>query len=138
MTAKTVELSFPADSRYLVLARLSVAGVAPVVGLSAEQLADLKLAVTEACANVVRHAYPEGAPGDVHLRMLVEEGAVSVEVADTGQGMSEPPRLAWDPEALYEQGMGLTIVQSVVDELEIDSPPTGGTVVRFRKLLSVA
>jgi len=138
MTSKTVELSFPAQSRYLVLARLSVAGVAPVAGLNAEELADLKLAITEACANVVRHAYPEGAPGDVHLRMLVEDGCVSIEVTDTGRGMSEPPRLAWDPEALDEQGMGLTIVQSVVDELEIDSPPTGGTVVRFRKLLSVA
>ena len=138
MTAKTVELSFPAKSHYLVLARLSVAGVAPIVGLNADQLADLKLAVTEACANVVRHAYPEGAPGDVHLRMFVEDGAVSIEVTDTGRGMSEPPRLVWDAEALHEQGMGLTIVQSVVDELVIDSPPAGGTVVRFRKVLSVA
>jgi serine/threonine-protein kinase RsbW len=138
MTSRTVELSFPASSRYLVLARLSLAGVAPVAGLSAEQLADLKLAVTEACANVVRHAYPDGEPGDVHLRMVVEEGALSVEVIDSGQGMSEPPRISWDAAALREQGMGLTIVRSVVDELEIDSPPSGGTVVRFRKQLSVA
>jgi len=133
-----VELTFPASSRYLVLARLSVAGVAPVVGLSTEQLADLKLAVTEACANVVKHAYPEGERGDVHLRLAVEEGMLSVEVTDSGRGMSALPGIVWDPAALHEQGMGLTIVRSVVDELEIDSPPSGGTVVRFRKLLSVA
>ena len=137
MTSKTVKLSFPANSQYLVLARLSVAGIAPVAGLSAEQLADLKLAVTEACANVVRHAYPEGERGDVNLRMVVEDGVLSVEVTDSGQGMTELPGIVWDPAALHEQGMGLTIVDSVVDELEIDSPPNGGTVVRFRKLLSV-
>ena len=51
--------------------------------------------------------------------MLVEDGAVSIEVTDTGRGMSEPPRLAWDPEALHEQGMGLTIVRSVVDETDV-------------------
>jgi serine/threonine-protein kinase RsbW len=138
MTSRSVELSFPASSRYLVLARLSMAGVAPVAGLSPEQLADLKLAVTEVTANVVRHAYPEGEPGDVHVRMVVEDGALSVEVADSGRGMEAGPERAWDPARLDEQGMGLTIVRSVVDELEIDSPPTGGTVVRFRKQLSAA
>jgi anti-sigma regulatory factor (Ser/Thr protein kinase) len=138
VTARTVELSFPANSQYLVLARLGVAGIAPVAGLNAEQLTDLKLAVTELTANVVRHAYPEGAPGDVHVRLIVEEGALSVEVADSGAGMSSLPGTAWDPSMLDEQGMGLTIVRSVVDELEIGASPDGGTSVRFRKLLSVA
>jgi serine/threonine-protein kinase RsbW len=138
MTTRTVELSFPANSQYLVLARLSVAGLAPVARMSAEQLADLKLAVTELTANVVRHAYPDGEQGDVHLRMVVEEGALSVEVTDSGAGMTSPPGIAWDPTALDEQGMGLTIVRSVVDELEVAPAPAGGTSVRFRKLLSVA
>jgi len=134
---KVVELRFPASSQYLVLARLSVAGVAPVAGLSVDQLADLKLAVTEACANVVRHAYPDGERGEVQLRLVVEDGAFSVEVMDSGRGMTALPGIVWDPAALHEHGMGLTIVDSVVDELEIDSPPDGGTIVRFRKLLAV-
>ena len=136
MTTRALDLSFPANSRYLVLARLSVAGIAPLAGLTADQLADLKLAVTEACANVVRHAYPDGT-GDVRLRIVVEEQWVSVEVTDTGRGLTEP-RTDWDATELQEEGMGLTIVRSVVDDLEIDSPATGGTIVRFRKLLSAA
>ena len=131
MTERVVELVFPAHARYLVLARLSLAGVAPVVRLGPEELADLKLAVTEACANAVRHAYPDGAPGDVQVRILVGADAVTVEVADSGRGMPPDAIEEWDPSALHEQGMGLSIVRSVVDDLEIDSPATGGTVVRF-------
>ncbi len=132
MSERVVELAFPAHARYLVLARLSMAGVASVAQLGPEELADLKLAVTEACANVVRHAYPDGG-GDVRVRIVVEAGAVTVEVRDSGRGMPPGRIEPWDPSALHEQGMGLSIVRSVVDDLEIDSPATGGTLVRFTK-----
>lgn len=132
---RVVELVFPAHARYLVLARLGLAGVAPVARLDAEQLADLKLAVTETCANAVKHAYPDGAAGEVRVRIALGDGSLTVEVADAGRGLdSQLPE--WDPDALREHGMGLSIVRSVVDDLEIDSPSTGGTVVRFTKRLA--
>ena len=138
MTARVLELVFPARARYLVLGRLGVAGVAPVARLDDARLADLKLAVTEACANAVRHAYSEDDGGAIHIRIAVDAGEVAVEVADTGAGLDTGRVAHVEPAALPESGMGLSIIRSVVDELEIDSPAAGGTVVRFTKRFAIA
>jgi serine/threonine-protein kinase RsbW len=131
---RVVELTIPAQSRYLVLPRLGLAGIAPVAGLDEETLADLKLAVTEACANAVRHAYPDG-EGDVHVRMELEPGRLVVRVADRGRGLQGDDVEAWDASRLREQGMGLSIIQAIVDELEIESRPGAGTALRLVKTL---
>jgi serine/threonine-protein kinase RsbW len=133
---RTVELSIPASSRYLLLPRLSLAGIAPVAQLGEETLADLKLAVTEACANAVKHAYPDAVDGEVRIRVQLSSDALTVEVADNGRGIQGDDIEAWDAEQMREEGMGLAIIRAVVDELEIDSTPGQGTVVRFVKRLS--
>jgi len=138
VSARVVELRFPAHSRYLVLARLSIAGIAPVAQLSEDVLADLKLAVTEACANAVRHAYPDDEDGDVRLRLALEGSALTIEVADDGCGIGTGAVTRQSAESLPEAGMGLSIMRAVVDELEIESPPAGGTIVRLIKVLSAA
>ena len=135
MSAPVLELVFPAHAQYLSLARLGLAGVAPVAGLDAAGLADLKLAVTEACANAVRHAYPDGHGGSVKVRIAVEEGAISVDVSDAGRGIDADDVADWDPDEMQESGMGLAIIRSVVDDVEVDSPDEGGTVVRLTKRL---
>ncbi len=58
MADQVVRLTFPARAEYLLLARLTLSGLARKLPLDDELLADLKLAVTEACGNAVRHAYP--------------------------------------------------------------------------------
>jgi serine/threonine-protein kinase RsbW len=137
VSGRVVELSFPADSRYLALARLSLAGIAPVAALGDDVLADLKLAVTEACANAVRHAYGEDEQGDVLLRLLLNGRTLTIEVADHGRGIDTRPSTTVGEQAeLPEAGMGLSIMRAVVDDLEIESPPAGGTVVRLTKQLS--
>jgi serine/threonine-protein kinase RsbW len=151
MREPVLRLVFPAHARYLVLARLSLTGLAPVAQLRPAELADLKLAVTEACANAIRHAYPDGAEGTVCLRIAVDESEIEVEVADAGTGF-EPTTV---PPAEHDEGpdrgerngerrvdrvggMGLAIIRSVVDELEIGRRVSGGTFVRFRKRLAAA
>jgi serine/threonine-protein kinase RsbW len=136
MSPRTIELSFPAHSRYLVLARLSLAGIAPVAKLDEDSLADLKLAVTEACANAVRHAYPDEVDGAVRMRVQIEPDVLTIEVADDGRGLENEDIRGWDGSGMREQGMGLSIMRAVVDELEIDSTPASGTVVRLVKRLS--
>jgi anti-sigma regulatory factor (Ser/Thr protein kinase) len=133
---KVVDLSFPANSRYLVLARLSLAGIAPVAQLDEDALADLKLAVTEACSNAVRHAYPDEVDGTVHLSMSLERDTLTVEIADEGRGLDADNISSWDASRMREAGMGFSIMRAVVDELEIDSTSSTGTVVRLVKRLS--
>jgi anti-sigma regulatory factor (Ser/Thr protein kinase) len=134
--SRTVELRFPAVARYLVLARLGVTGLGAVARLDESTLADLKLAVTEACANAVRHAYADDDPGDVRLRMKLEDdGSLVVEVSDEGGGFDITGVRRWDPSSMRESGMGFEIMRSIVDDVEIESAPSSGTVVRLRKHL---
>jgi serine/threonine-protein kinase RsbW len=129
-----VTLVMPAKSEYLILARLALAGIAREVPMSESVLADLKLAVTEACGNVVRHAYPD-ASGEVHIRYEVTGDRIMVEVEDRGVGESRPVEVELEDE-LVESGMGLAIIRAVVDEVEIGAgSDDGGTVVRMQKRL---
>jgi serine/threonine-protein kinase RsbW len=63
--ARTVRLTIPAKAEYITLVRLALSGLSQLRPLSDETLGDLKLAVTEACSNSVRHAYRDGREGAV-------------------------------------------------------------------------
>lgn len=136
MTTSVVELQIPAQARYLVLARLGLSGVAQTTPkLDAEVLADLKLAVTEACSNAVRHAYPDGV-GVVHVRFELGVDELAIEVRDRGGGFDPTDVRERHEAALHEQGMGLAIIRSVTDELAVQAGADGvGTTVRFTKRL---
>ncbi len=63
-----VALSIPAKAEYITLCRLALTGIAQVRAVEPETLADLKLALTEACSNSIRHAYEDGRSGVVEVR----------------------------------------------------------------------
>ena len=132
MTAEAIRLRFPARPEYLVLARLAVAGVARRMALGAREVADLKLAVTEACGNAIRHGYAGLPRGEVELELVVCDDRLELVVEDHGAGIALPvPEVAPSERG----GMGLPIMRAVVDELEIRPVADGtGTVVRMTKL----
>jgi serine/threonine-protein kinase RsbW len=142
LTPYGVSLRFPAEPKWLALCRLVLGGVARVNGVDDETVADLKLAVTEACSNAVRHAYRVDEPGEVTVRFGIDGRAVRVEVTDTGGGFEHRRQLReLDPERsdLREDEMGLAIIRTIVDELEIGSgPERRGTRLAFRKTIPQA
>jgi serine/threonine-protein kinase RsbW len=136
MSDALVRLSFPARAEYLILPRLALAGIARAVPIDEEVLADLKLAVTEACGNVVRHAYGE-AEGPVRVTIAVADGTVSIAVADDGVGLPAGlSRLGGAADG--EGGMGLAIIGAIADELDLRTAEhgAGGTVLTLRKALT--
>jgi anti-sigma regulatory factor (Ser/Thr protein kinase) len=134
MSDGVVRLVFPAKPDYLLLARLALSGLARDVAMRDETLADLKLAVTEACGNAVRHAYPD-AEGDVSVSYVVSKDALELIVEDQGTGLLDAREtLDESTAAPFERGMGISIMRAVVDELDIHAGPDGrGTVVRMSK-----
>jgi len=128
-----VELSIPAKAEYIVLGRLALAGLAQVRQLEDETLADLKLALTEACSNSIRHAYEAGREGVVDIRYELNGKALAVEVADEGGGF-ELEAAAAENGDLDEGGLGLAIIRSVTDELAVESHERGSRL-RFVKYL---
>ena len=138
MAQSIVRLSFPAKADYLLLARLALAGLARSLPVDQEVLADLKLAVTEACGNAVRHAYRAG-EGSVGVAFVVGTDRLEMIVEDQGSGIELPPLDEEWPmtEAPLEGGMGMAIIRAVVDELEVHDGADGqGTVVHMTKYLT--
>jgi serine/threonine-protein kinase RsbW len=131
-----VRLSFPAKPDYLLLARLALAGLARTLPAEDDVVADLKLAVTEACGNVVRHAYGDD-PGDVFVSYVVRDDALEILVEDQGKGLEGKDASTRSVAAPPDGGMGMAIIRTIVDELAIDAGADGrGTVIRMTKRLA--
>jgi anti-sigma regulatory factor (Ser/Thr protein kinase) len=131
MSEHLVRLSFPAKPDYLLLARLALSGIGRTAPVSDELLADLKLAITEACGNSVRHAYPDG-EGDVTVSYLFDGEAIEMTVEDQGVGV--PPGIPTSGSARGDSGMGMSIIRTIVDDVELAAGADGrGTVVRMTK-----
>lgn len=132
---RAVRLSIPAKAEYITLSRLALTAIARVRPLSEETLSDLKLALTEACTNSVRHAYREGG-GTVHIVYQLEPDRLVVEVTDDGKGF-DPVELDEGANGeLSEGGLGIAIIQAVADEVEIGERESGGSRLRFVKFLA--
>jgi serine/threonine-protein kinase RsbW len=129
--ASTVSLVIPAKAEYLVFCRLILVGLAQARSIEAETLADMKLAVTEACSNSIRHAY-EDDNGTVSVRFTLEDDSIAIEVEDVGNGFEPQAARPFSPNT--ESGMGLAIIEALTDELRFSAGADGrGSVVRFRK-----
>lgn len=119
-----LELTLPARAENVGVVRHVLGGVADALGLETELLDDIRLAVSEACANVVIHAYANGSGlMDVEVHALPQE--LSISVRDHGTGMA--PRT--DSPGL---GVGLPLMASLAGSMELLTPPGGGTEVRMR------
>ena len=130
-----VALTVPARAEFIALGRLALTGLARTRVHSAEIVADLKLALTEACSNSVRHAYDEGREGVVEILYELSEDRIAIQVTDDGSGF-DPKILKRAQEELDEGGLGIAIIRALTDELEIGARPEGGSRLRFTKYLT--
>jgi serine/threonine-protein kinase RsbW len=137
---RVVNLNIPAKPEYVVICRLALAGVLRDSGYSDEAVADLKLALTEACSNSVRHAYPaeDGGAGCVRVSFRLLEDRVVLGVSDDGNGFDDESEVAEPlPDGTVvasEGGMGISLIRAVVDEFKLDRPQSGGTCLTLTKL----
>jgi serine/threonine-protein kinase RsbW len=134
--ARTVRLTIPAKAEYITLVRLALSGLSQLRPLSDETLGDLKLAVTEACSNSVRHAYRDGREGAVQVVYELREDRLVVEVQDDGQGFIAGDELPTTDGSLSEGGLGIAIIRELADELELGPGVSGkGSRLRFVKFI---
>jgi len=134
-----VRLTIPARAEYITLGRLALTGIARVRALSDEVLADLKLALTEAASNSVRHAYAGDDPvGVVEISYELRPDRLVIEVTDEGEGF-DPAEADGPAEELSEGGLGIAIIRAIADKVEIGRQPDGkGSRLRFEKVLGSA
>ncbi len=122
-----VEFSLPAKAENVPLVRHALAGLAEALEMDPAEVADLKTVVTEACMNVVVHAYDDGKPGPLEVRAWPEPTSLIVTVRDFGTGIR--------PLADVEQRslrLGLPLIAALTESLEISAAPGRGTHVMMR------
>lgn len=130
-----VRLTIPAKAEYITLGRLALTGITRLHrDFPAELLGDMKLALTEACTNSVRHAYA-GDTGTVEIVYELYADRLAVEVKDRGEGFTPSSDRADDGD-LSEGGLGIAIIEALSDELEITRGDEGGSRLRFVKKLA--
>src|SRR5581483_11866326 len=131
-----VRLTIPAKAEYITLGRLALTGITRLrQDFPADVLGDMKLALTEACTNSVRHAYTDGG-GTVEIVYELYPDRLAVEVCDQGEGFTPPAERADADDELNEGGLGIAIIEALSDELEITQGAAGGSRLRFVKNLS--
>ncbi|HEX3976987.1 MAG TPA: ATP-binding protein [Solirubrobacteraceae bacterium] len=121
----TVRLRLESRPQTLTIVRGMLGGVAELLSIDPELLDDLKTSVSEACNNVVLHAYG-GEPGPMEVGLFVSEERFSVRVVDEGVGMPAPP-----PAGDVSQGIGLSVIRALTEDVQFSSAPDGGTEVRM-------
>lgn len=136
--AGVIEMKVPCDPKFLSVVRLAVAGAAARAGLAVAEIDDVKVAISEACTNVIDHAFggSEPAPPAAFLvRITVRDGELRLEVLDEGSGFDPKhlPAATVEDAAERERGLGLFLMQGLMDEVKIESAPGSGTRVLLVK-----
>jgi len=120
-----VELRIPCKAEWVAVARLAVAAIASRMHFTIEEVEDVKLAVAEACTNVIQHAVDAN-----HIEVRCESGPeeLRVRVRDNGRG-TRPEKISSNPPIDDPQvgGLGVFLIRSLMDRVEYNVQPDRGT-----------
>jgi anti-sigma regulatory factor (Ser/Thr protein kinase) len=119
-----MELALPARAENIALIRHAFGAFGEVFAMDEELLSDVRLAVTEACSNVVVHAYGEGAPGPLEVLATRDGATLTVIVRDEGSGIAPHP----DSPGL---GLGLPLIASLAESVQLGRDERERTEVRM-------
>ena len=119
-----LELKLPARAENVAVIRHAFGGFAEALSVGEQTLADIKLAVTEACTNVVIHAYEDGEEGDLEVDASLDDERLTVVIRDNGRGIVPRP----DSPGL---GLGLPLIATLAESLELGKDHGDHTEVRM-------
>jgi len=122
--ASDVRLTLPARPENVAVVRHVLGAFAEALRLPDPVIEDMRLAVTEACTNVVRHAYADGAPGPVEILIRPVGDVLQVIVSDEGRGLGLSDDTAGP-------GLGLPLIAALAHSLEIEQAPSAGSRLRM-------
>ena len=131
-------LDFPSKSCNEAFARSAVACFAAQMDPTLDELGDIRTAVSEAVTNCIVHAYPEEL-GTISMRCrILKDNVLDIVIKDKGVGIpdvEQARRPAFTTGGMDRSGMGFTIMESFMTQLNISSSPGKGTTVHMRRKL---
>jgi serine/threonine-protein kinase RsbW len=130
-TTPDMELALPARATNIAVVRHAFGALGEAFALDEEILSNIRLAVTEACTNVVVHAYPDGHEGLLEVAATLQADKLEVLVRDEGPGIGPRP----DSPGL---GLGLPLIASLTESVQLGRDEDERTEVRMTFPLSTA
>jgi serine/threonine-protein kinase RsbW len=119
-----LELKLPARAENVAVVRHAFGGFAEALSVDEQTLADIKLAITEACTNVVIHAYEDDEDGALEVDASIDDRRLTVVIRDRGRGIVPRP----DSPGL---GLGLPLIATLAESLELGKDDADHTEVRM-------
>jgi serine/threonine-protein kinase RsbW len=123
-------LFLPRDAASVPVSRQVLDGCLETLGVTLDTRTDIALALSEACANVIRHA---GSGDEYEVLASTRDGRCVIEVVNTGNGTGAMIPASGPPPPTAEHGRGLQIMDAVVDNLRLTGNGREGTTVHFEK-----
>ncbi len=134
-----MNLQFSALSQNESFARVAVAAFIAQLDPTMDELTEIKTVVSEAVTNAIIHGYENDPDGIVYITVTIEDNVIDMTIKDVGVGIidveeARQPLFTTKPD-LERSGMGFTIMENFMDEVEVLTQPGRGTEVRLRKHL---
>lgn len=133
MTYETIKMEITANPEYVSIIRLTTSGIANKVGFCIDDIEDLKVAISEACTNAIKHSSDDRF---TIIYSIIENG-LTIEIIDNGKGYDRKTVSKPDIDDLKESGMGLFIIKALMDEVTVESEEGNGTSIKMTKYLGV-
>jgi len=136
---RTFSLQVPSNTENLAMIRDFVSGIGMRAGFSAPEVANLEMAVDEACANVIEHAYGPEVTKEVSVKATIDDETVQIDVVDTGNGFDpgEISQLNLDQLVAERKsgGLGMRLMKTLMDEVHYEMIPGQKNELRMIKRL---
>lgn len=127
-------VTLPRDAETVSLVRNVMADALRSFGVTDECVEDIRLALSEACTNVIQHAVAED---EYEVRLHVDELRCAISVTNTGMGFDARGLAGVMPDGTSPRGRGVAIMRALMDRVEFRSEPETGTIVHLVKALAV-
>ncbi|MGL5640888.1 MAG: anti-sigma B factor RsbW [Paraclostridium sp.] len=133
MELETIKMEVTANPEYVSIIRLTVSGIANKIGFSLDDIEDIKVAVSEACTNAIKHSLDD----KFLVQFSILEKGLTIEVQDKGTGYDVESLQEPDLANPKEGGLGLFIIKTLMDEVSTISNTNEGTKIKMTKYLGV-
>lgn len=133
MSCETIRMEITSNPEYVGIIRLTTSGIANKIGFSVEDIEDIKVAISEACTNSIKYSNEQV----FYIIFKILENGITIEIEDKGKGYNRENIPQPDLNNPKENGLGLFIIEALMDEVTIESQENQGTKIRMTKYLGV-
>jgi len=129
-----LRFSIPSKPEYVGVARLAISSIANRAGFDYEAIEDIKVAVAEGCTNAICHGKNSECQ-NYDIECTVETNKLIIQIKDNGCGFDTAKYSEPNLEVLKEKGMGIYIIKTLMDEVEVLKNNNSGTILKMTKYI---